>query len=268
MKFDLLLFDLDGTLLDADRSIRPATIDVLNELMARGVRVGFSTGRSPVSVRAYVDVLEPSGPLILFNGCVLWDVESNSARAGRRLPRGDAVRLVQATVDMNVHANVYIGRELYVRHRGRLSLESERKDGVPHIEVEDIVEFVRTHDEPPFKLLCIDESEDFSALTERFEQVLQSDCTLVNSEPTYLEVLPPGVNKGAMLDEIERHYGIPPGRVAVFGDELNDVELLQDAGHAVVMGNANPRVKPLGDIVIGRHDEDTIAEYLTELFEL
>jgi Cof subfamily protein (haloacid dehalogenase superfamily) len=265
---DLLLFDLDGTLLDANRTIRPATIDVLTELMARGVRVGFSTGRSPVSVRPYIDALEPTGPLILFNGCILWDVDDDAIRASRNLPREDAIRLVQATVDLRVHANVYIGSGLFVRHRGRLSLESEEKDGVPHTEVDDIVDFVRAHDEAPFKLLCIDESKDFSALAARFEEVLESDCTLVNSEPTYLEVLPPGVNKGAMLAEVDRHYGIPPERVAAFGDEMNDVELLKAAGHAVVMENANPRVKPLGDVVIGHHDEDAIADYLVELFEL
>jgi Cof subfamily protein (haloacid dehalogenase superfamily) len=268
MSYELLLFDLDGTLLDVDRTIRPATLEVLRQLMACGVRVGFSTGRSPVSVKRFVDQLGPTGPLILFNGCVLWDVDQDAAVASRTLPPDDAVRLVEATVDLDVHANVYIDRDLFVQHRGRLSIESELKDGVPHTEVDDIVVHVRRHATAPFKLLCIDESANFHPLIARFEQVLRSDCTLVHSEPTYLEVLPPGVNKGAMLPEIEKHYDIPASAVMVFGDENNDAELLAAAGRAVVMANANPAVLPLADDVIGRNDTDAIAHYLRDVFSL
>ena len=141
---------------------------------------------------------------ILFNGCVLWDADDDAPIASRRLPRTDAVRLVEATIELGVHANVYIDRDLYVAHRGRLSLESEEKDGVPHTEVDDLVSFVRDHASDPFKLLCIDESTEFAELEQRFKSVTSSPCTIVNSEPTYLEVLPAGVHKGAMLDEIEQ----------------------------------------------------------------
>lgn len=268
-KPELLLFDLDGTLLDVDRTIRPSTREVLTELMRRGVRVGFSTGRSPVSVRRFVDELQPNGPLILFNGCVLWDVERDEAVASRQLDREVAIGLVEATVDLEVHANVYIGRDLFVRHRGPLSLASEEKDGVPHTEVPDIVEHVRSHENAPFKLLCIDDEAAFGPLIERFRAVTTT-CTIVNSEPTYLEVLPPGVNKGAMVDEIEALYGIDRSRIAAFGDELNDVELLQCTGTAVLMGNCNPRMRSLvgNAVCIGGNSEDAIAEYLRGIFGL
>ncbi len=264
----LLLFDLDGTLLNSAREIPAASIAALTAAMQHGVRVGLATGRSRVSVSPYLDALRPNGPLILLNGCVLWDVPSDRAVASRTLPRADALRLVEATLELEVHANVYIDRTLFVAHRGALSLASEAKDGVPHTEVADLMRTVQEHASAPFKLLCIDESRDFSALRARFEEVLESPCTMVQSEPTYLEVLPPGVDKGAMLAEIEIHYGIAPADVVAFGDELNDVELLRAAGTAVVMGNANPTLLELGDIVIGTHDSDAIAQYVRQLLAL
>lgn len=259
----LLLFDLDGTLLGPDRRIRPANLVALHEAMERGLLVGLATGRSPLSAQGYLEKLAPNGPSILLNGCLLWD---NGPVAQRTLPHGDAVRLVEATIELGVHANVYIAGELFVAHRGELSLASEAKDGVSHTEVADLVAHVRDHD-APFKLLCIHESGDFTALIERFREVVESDCTIVQSEPTYLEVLPPGVNKAAMLDEVERLYGVAPIDVVAFGDELNDLELLRAAGTAVAMGNANPEIVRYADHQIGPNDSDAIAMFVRGLLQ-
>lgn len=258
MKPRLLLFDLDGTLLDRDRTIRTATLNVLVMAREAGIRVGLATGRSPVSVRRYVEELTPTGPLILLNGCLLWDIEDNRAVAASLLPRRDAVAIARATVQLGIHANFYIGDQLFVANRGRESLDSERKDGVPHTQVDDLVDFVRNHESAPYKVLCIDERGDFRAL----EASLDTDCTIVRSEPTYLEILPPDVNKGAMLPAIERIYGISPAEIWAFGDQLNDLELLREAGRAIAMGNSNPAVLAAAHHVIGRNDTDAIADFL------
>jgi hypothetical protein len=56
-----------------------------------------------------------------------------------------------------------------------------------------------------------------------------------------------------------------PAEVIAFGDNLNDLELLERAGLGVAMGNAHPRLRAAADVVIGRHDTDAIAEFLESL---
>ena len=266
MKPRLLLFDLDGTLLSPERTIHPSNLRALNGAMARGIRVGFATGRTRLSVQSYVDLVAPTGPLVLMNGCALWDVERDEPVAQRQLDHVSAVRALRIITDLGIHVNVYIDRALYVANRGELSLASELKDGVPHTQVGDVVAFVHEHRHRPFKLLCIEPTGAFAPLLSRFEAAALTDsCTVVRSEPTYLEVLPAGTNKAAMLSQIERAYGIAPDEIVAFGDQLNDLELLRSAGIGVAMGNAHALAIEASDVQIGPNDSDAIARYVDAL---
>ncbi|MBI4390754.1 MAG: HAD-IIB family hydrolase, partial [candidate division NC10 bacterium] len=88
---------------------------------------------------------------------------------------------------------------------------------------------------------------------------------LVRSEPTYLEVLPPGVNKGAALAELARQLGIPLDQVVAFGDNLNDLEMVEAAGFGVAVGNAHPDVKARADLVAGTNNEGGMAAVIREV---
>ncbi len=264
--FDLVLFDLDGTLLDPERRVRPANKRAFNKLRELGVRVGFATGRSPVSVGPFVQELDPTGPLILFNGCMVWCCERRAPVCTHHLHRDDALAALRVVTEARVHCNLYIGDRLFVAERSATSLDSERKDGVPHEAVGSLPEFLERCEEAPIKLLMIREGGDFTALLPALRAALRNPCTLVNSEPTYLELLPPGVCKGGGLDVIAREFGIPPARVLAFGDGRNDLELLQHAGMGVAMGNAHPDLQQAADRIIEGNDSDSIAALLTEVF--
>ena len=135
------------------------------------------------------------------------------------------------------------------------------KDGVPHTVVGDLMAYC-TGD--PYKVLLIDEAGDFDEFKTRFRAVAKTPCTLVHSEPTYLEVLPAGVCKGSALPAVEKHTGIPAARIAAFGDGLNDLELLEASGCGVAMGNALDPVKECADRVIGDCDSDAIERFLRD----
>ncbi|HEU5393305.1 MAG TPA: HAD-IIB family hydrolase, partial [Candidatus Methylomirabilis sp.] len=88
---------------------------------------------------------------------------------------------------------------------------------------------------------------------------------LVRSEPTYLEVLPPGVNKGVGLAEVARQLAIPLEAVVAFGDNLNDLEMVEVAGLGVAVGNAHPDLKARADLVVGTNNEGGMAAVIREV---
>lgn len=265
-EFELVLFDLDGTLLDPDRRVRPANAALIAELVAAGVRVGVATGRMPRSVRPFVDALGLNGPLLLLNGGMIWDVARAAPAHEERLPLADALAVLRIAAELGIHVNLYVDEELLIAERSATSVESERKDGVAQTAVGDLAVWLQARGVAPYKLLLIQEQGAFEELERRALAVLQTPCTLVHSEPTYLEILPPGVCKGAALSAIERHYGIAPERVMAFGDNLNDLELVERAGLGVAMGNAHPALVAAADLTIGPHDSDAIAELLRGRF--
>jgi Cof subfamily protein (haloacid dehalogenase superfamily) len=264
MSYRLLLFDLDGTLLNPQREIFARNIDVMRRLMSRGIRVGLATGRTLRSVAPYVQALQPNGPLILFNGARVWDgakyvYERNVALSDAL----DALRLVRHFDD--VHVNLYVGDEIYIRERTVRSVESEVKDGVPHTVVGDLAGWLGSRIEDPVKMMLIGNPEDLERFRTLYSRRSRA-CTFLRSEWNYLEIMAEGVTKGHALDVIESEYGIGCGEIVGFGDNLNDVTLIQRCGMGVAMGNSHPELAALANRVIGHHDTEAIADFLGEVF--
>lgn len=264
----LVLFDLDGTLLDPVRDIRPATLAVIEALKARGIRVGVATGRTPRSATQYVERVAPTGPNIHFNGAMVWDMDRGAASYTASLPRADAIRAVEVAAAHEVHVNAYVGVDVWIAAESQTSRNSAEKDSLPHTVVGDLGAHIRAEEAVVVKLMMIDEVRPVMRLVEPLRAVLEQDCTLVNSEPEYLEMLPPGVSKGSALGEIERLYGIPVAAMMAFGDRHNDLAMLRQAGVGVAMGNGHPDVQAAADHVIGTNDTDAISEFLRDYLGL
>ena len=78
----------------------------------------------------------------------------------------------------------------------------------------------------------------------------------------FYEIMPIGVEKGASLVEMANFLGFDIKDTIAFGDERNDLEMLDAAGVGVVMANAPDLVKTHGDFITKSNDEDGIAYYL------
>ena len=184
-----------------------------------------------------------------------------ASQAALRVGRDDAIAALSIATELGIHANLYLGAPIAIAQRTPTSRESEVKDGVPHTVVGDLKAYC-TGD--PYKVLLIDEAGDFDEFKMRFRAIAKTACTLVHSEPTYLDVLPAGVCKGSALPAVEKHTGIPAARIAAFGDGLNDLELLEASGCGVAMGNALDPVKECADRIIGDCDSDAIERFLRD----
>lgn len=83
-----------------------------------------------------------------------------------------------------------------------------------------------------------------------------------------IELIKSGINKAVGLEKITDYYGIPPERVIAFGDEDNDLEMLEFAGCGVAMGNGIEGVKSVANKVTKSNEEDGIAVFLKDYFAL
>ncbi|HET9519008.1 MAG TPA: HAD hydrolase family protein, partial [Actinoplanes sp.] len=82
----------------------------------------------------------------------------------------------------------------------------------------------------------------------------------------FVEICPPGVNKGTGLAVVTQSLGVDPADVLVFGDMPNDLPMFAYAGWArVAVANAHPSVLAVADEVTRSNDEDGVAHYLDRL---
>ena len=92
-----------------------------------------------------------------------------------------------------------------------------------------------------------------------------SDCdsaaidTVARSQAYYLDVTPPGADKGTFVDAMAKRLGISHDAIATIGDGGNDVAMFRKAGLSIAMGNAAPEVKQQANCVTGSNEEDGFA---------
>ena len=79
-----------------------------------------------------------------------------------------------------------------------------------------------------------------------------------------VDVVRAGCSKGSALRAWSEHRGLAPAEVMAMGDNLNDLQMLEFAGTAVLMGNALPELKARGWPVTGTNDEAGVARAIEQ----
>ena len=114
----------------------------------------------------------------------------------------------------------------------------------------------------PNKLLSRGEHEELVRRREIIEEAMPGRFTILFSDPTFLEIMPKGVNKGIGLHRLGELFQVPVEQIMAVGDSPNDVDMLKEAGFAVAMDNASPAVKDVVDYVTAGNDDDGVAKVI------
>lgn len=80
-----------------------------------------------------------------------------------------------------------------------------------------------------------------------------------------IEIVKQGVNKAMGIKKVADYYQIPQERIIAFGDESNDLEMIEYAKYGIAMGNAIDEVKEIAYDVTDTNEEDGIARYLEKM---
>ncbi|MBN2496816.1 MAG: HAD family hydrolase [Deltaproteobacteria bacterium] len=263
-RYKLCYFDVDETLVDETARLAGQLLPELDAALRacgqRGIRLGLATGRMLEAARPYADLVGASAPLILYNGARIQDAESGEVLFGLELEPEETRRALRLARKHGLHVNFYQDEEILIEAESEAARSSARKDGVQQRLVRDLDAAVRA-DRGPTKLLCIGPGERLEALKTDFDSKPHL-AELVRSEPTYMEVLPHGVSKGAALSRVAAMLEVPPESIAAFGDSNNDIEMLEYAGLGVAVANALDAVKRASDLVAPRPNGTGVADVL------
>jgi Cof subfamily protein (haloacid dehalogenase superfamily) len=257
--YRLVVADIDGTLVTSDRQITARVLAAVQAARRRGVRVCLATGRMWPSAEPYARRLGADPPIILYNGGLVYDFASGTVL--RRVPLDpDHARAVLEVLREHpqVQPHLYVDDRVYTSRPSEITDQYRRKDGIVVEEVADLRSLLSAE---PMKILIIGARPELLRVRARLAALPQRIHT-VFSEETYLEVLPPGSSKGAALQWMARHLGIPLEQTVAVGDHLNDLEMIQLAGLGVAMGNAPDALKAQAEYVTATNDQEGLAEVI------
>lgn len=265
--YKLLVTDIDGTLVDSRQEVPDENRWALQRLLASGALFTFATGRIEESTIPYARDLSANAPAILYNGAKIVDLERGETLFERNLPMDRAIAALEVASNFDVRTHVYIDGQVYVARIDSVVRDYAKKDRVDCIEVGDLVAFLRsgqTH-VPPTKFLIIGEPQSLGILHREFQAVFP-EGSLVESDTCYLELLPPGVSKGAALSVLCEILGLDLADTVAVGDNMNDVELIQAAGMGVAVENAHPYAREQAAFVAPSNEECGVATVIRRFF--
>ncbi|WP_245585261.1 Cof-type HAD-IIB family hydrolase [Schleiferilactobacillus shenzhenensis] len=267
----LITLDLDGTTLNAASEISDRTRTVLQAASAAGHLVTIATGRPYAVSVQYYDALGLTSPMVNFNGALVHIPHQHWAgEYERRLP-AEAVREILAMRDQ-----YHIGLTA-AEGKNMLFVDTEDPslmDSLPMSVAETRTLSADTLPVVPTSLMVVIPTQ---AGVDMAAQIM-ADFPSVNvntwggpadRDMSVLEIIHAGIEKTTGINYLARRYHIAPEDIMAFGDEFNDLDMLQHAGWGVAMANGSAAVKAVADDVTPlTNDEDGLADYLETYLHL
>jgi len=269
--YDALVFDLDGTLLDAQGRVTPRTRDEIVRARDRGYTVVIATGRSLAGTREVHAELGLDTDVVCYNGA--WIGRRDGTSPWHYAPIPDD--LLREVTGAEARA------EFHFRHQGEAKYTT--RTGHPHHPrvtrwyTNAVVVDPPTGVLPDRDLLRVSlffqgpEVVDaaWDTLSGEARERLDKNVFPMSIFPEFAdvdlvlcEVQRRGLGKAETLRFLLERHGIPPERVVAVGDQANDLPLLREAGLAVAMGNAIPEAMEVADVVIGDHRAEGVANWM------
>jgi len=243
----LIAVDLDGTLMAPDNSVSPENVAAIERAIRHGATVSIVTGRPYVAADAVARKLGlPPVPLVAFNGAVIRQPDNGEMLRSFCVPADLAEEVVEQCNRDEVHLHYYLADDMYVTaYNDWARVYCERNEMTCDV-VPDMREFAGRE---PVKLLGVAEPERIGQLFEQYQKRWHDRLYVTRSMPEYVEFLSPQVSKGIALDWLIDFYGIDRNGTMAIGDSLNDIPMLERAGHPVAMPDSVEEFKRLAEFV-------------------
>lgn len=273
MAIKLLGIDIDGTLVNSSFQISRENFEAIQQARAAGVVVALLTGRRFRAAAPLAIELGLTDPIVVNNGALIKRPDTGALLQAVLLPYLVCHEVVcvareldmdpVVTIDAEGHGLMLLDRldetnESMARYL-RISSQDVKR-------VEDLLVFVQTD---PIQVTFSHRPARVDTLKQTLERRLAPRIKLLNTVYpkrglSILDVIHPHVSKGTGLAALAKMYGLAREEVMAIGDNFNDLEMLQFAGAAVVMGNAEEELRALGFPVTATNDEHGVARAIEQ----
>lgn len=276
MKKTLYVSDLDGTLLDRDSRLSDNTVSILNELICEhGVNFTIATARTPATLVEIMEPLRLRLPLVVLNGAATWDNELRRFVSASMMDAETVRRVCGVFEDYGLRPLVYRkdGDRIAVHHYGDLSSQeeyfvSERE----HLALKSLymndIDYKETHGDA----LLIFAMNEYLLLKSIHNKVIKAvDCSSVcyhdifDTSSGLMETYAPGTSKAVAVRRLADEIGAE--RLVVFGDNRNDIPMMQIADYSVAPENAVEEVKAVANEIIEPNTSHSVARFIRRDFD-
>lgn len=274
----LYVSDLDGTLLGPDRKVGSESVRLLNDAVENGAMFSVATARTPATVGPLLSEVNCTLPLIVMTGAAIWDRRDNQYIHASFHREATAKRLVDLYRKHGLSTFIYILGEdnvIHIYHLGDMSalervfMEERLATPYKRFHIPD-----DGNSELPLKLdrvllfYCMRPTEEVERVHDEIKDaddlraVFYHD--MYGEEIALMEVFGPDASKANAVRILADMVGADS--IVAYGDNVNDLPILEVADDAVAVENAVDAVKGIADRIIGPNTENSVAKDIKRQF--
>lgn len=261
----MVVCDLDGTLLNDQGEITPYTKRVISEI-AKRVPVILATARPIRDTIFYLNNLGLTTPSIHCNGAVIYSNTHKKVIYSNPIHSNHAKKLL---------ALLYNSNQMYhcwAEKNDSYWILSDKDDDIKRWMSFGTKPIAKGYPNPFFnghldKFLVYGKNEKIIKLIDQefYDQLIY---TYSDSKKKWLEILSKSAGKASSIQVLADYFNIAVEKIIAFGDADNDLDMLEMVGMGVAMGNAPSYIKSKADAVTLSNLEDGVARYLARVFNI
>ena len=255
--------DLDGTLTNSKKDVTPDTKKAIHAAIDAGITIILASGRPSRGMFHVANELELEklgGYILSYNGGEIIDCKTHQVVYKQMLPT-DLYKDICDTAKENglmplTYTNDFIVTE------NKQDEYVLREQICVNMDIQEVSNLGTDIDHQVVKFLAVGDPIKTEACVDIFKAKFGDKINPFLSEPYFLEITPPGIDKAASILRLCEILGISMENVCAMGDGLNDLTMLGQAGISVAMENASDRVKSFAKYITKTNDEDGVAHFI------
>lgn len=258
----LVASDLDGTLLQGGaQQLPPHAIDLIRQLTEKGVHFVSASGRQYDNQRRVFEKIKDEISYIAENGSLC--IHKGKVISRATIEDSLAARII-AEIKREEHFEIVVSRD------DSCFIEDNDPAFVNHIvnvmhNTTQIVDDIAAVEGPILKIAICNMSEGSHIMDKylkHLQDMFRDEIKVVTSGNIWIDFIAPGANKATALEKMMELFHVKPEECMAFGDQYNDVEMLQLAGTSYAMSNAAPGISYYSTYVT-----DSVEEVLEDLIQ-
>ena len=284
--YKLIAIDLDGTLLNSYGEITKNSEEIIKKILKTGVKIVLTSGRVNSAIENFAIEVGADKYIISGNGAVIYDMQKKETIYNQYLSKERVLEIINICEENSMYYNVYTERSVITKSLNYNTLyynsenQKKQEDKRTQIDiVENIPKYINNIQAKNFLkvTVCDKDKSIFQGILAKLRQNKQIDILDVAHmsrkiiqygteelliEYYYTEITNKNVNKWNALKFLMEKYQIMPDEVMAIGDNVNDIEMIKNAGLGIAMGNSNPVVKEVAKEITLTNDEEGVATVL------
>lgn len=288
--YKIVTIDLDGTLLNSFGEISEENLQELRKCIQEGVEIVLSSGRVVSSIKNFANEIGNNNYLIAGNGSTVYDIINEKIIYQNAIPKEKVLKIIKICEENSIYYSVYTENFIITKSLNYnilfYSKENLKKSNMEKTNIniiEDIYSYVENMENNEISKISICDKDKmiFSSILKKLREIenidvldvahmsrkyIENGTDVVPVEFYYTEITNENVNKWEAIKFLIDKLKILPEEVMSIGDNINDKEMLENAGMGIAMGNSAPYIKEMAKDVTLDNNANGVAEALKKFF--